>query len=221
MRGECGAVMLTLALLTRPAFAASDKTPPAASGFQAGVRAGYSRPIGSFQVWRDLEISRTFREQIPITLDVGYRPFPGLYLGGFTSIATGGAGDRFEDLCATHDCDLLGLRFGAVLLGYFKSDSRFDPWLGFGMGGDVSYLEVGETNGDATFTVRGFDFAILSGGTDVRISKTMGIGPYLQYAFGVYTHRRVSTARYTVDDPIGDTEVHGWLTAGIRVVLFP
>lgn len=221
MRGGCGAVLSTFVLLTGRVFAASDEAPPAARGFQAAVRVGYARPLGSFEVWRDLEISRAFREQIPITLDAGYRPAPNVYFGGFTSFASGGAGDRFEDICDNPGCTIFGFRFGAVVMGYFKSEGRFDPWLGFGMGGEISSLAVPAAGGEATFSVRGFDFAILSGGTDVRLSKKIGMGPFLQYAFGVYTHHRVSTPRYGTDVFIGDTEVHGWLTAGIRMVLFP
>lgn len=200
---------------------ADEGAPRERTGLQAALRVGYARPVGSFEVWRDLEIHQAFREQVPLLLEVGYKPFPAMFVGVFGSVAPGTGGERFEDLCDDPGCDPWGFRFGAEIAGHFRPGARFDPWIGFGMGGEVSSLGIHDPAGDVVFSVRGFDFAILQMGADVRISRLVGAGPFLQYAFGVYTDRRVSTPRYTEDASITDTEVHGWLTAGLRVVLFP
>ncbi|HRI64587.1 MAG TPA: hypothetical protein PK156_10110 [Polyangium sp.] len=220
MRNGWRAVFSSLLLITSSVRAAHEEGPPEATGIQAALRIGYAHPLGSFESgWS--EIYETFREQIPITLDVGTRIDPNLYLGGFLAVAPGGPGVHFEALCARRDCTALGVRFGANLIRYFRPQKRFNPWFGFGIGGDISSFVVGEADGNATFSVRGVEFAILSVGGDIRISRKIGFGPYLQYAFGVYTHHRVSTPRYTHDEFLHEKEVHGWLTAGIRVVLFP
>lgn len=218
-----------LAILSMPFVAqaspapvvAADRAPEPQNGFQMALRIGYTRPTGSFMQWRDLEIYRTFPFQVPLLLEVGYRPWPAMFVGVFGSIAPGVVGDRFEDLCKSNTCSALGTRFGGEIIGYTRASARFDPWFGFAVGGDLQRLSITDTEGEASSSVRGIDFSILQVGADIRISRTLGMGPFLQYAFGLYTHRSVTTPRYHSDNEILSREAHGWLFVGLRAVAFP
>lgn len=214
-----GAIFSTVG--TSPAFADDTSAPKSASGWRAGARIGYTRPLGSFQSWRDSEIFQAIRAGVPVTLDFGYRPVPEFYLGVYSTFAPGTGGDRYTDICEKPGCYAMSYRFGVNLEGHFRPASRVDPWVGFGLGGDVSSLGIRDSRGTVTSTVRGFDFTILSLGFDVRATPLISFGPYVQYAFGVYTHWRVSAPRFTSDHALSDPTIHGWLSAGLRCTLWP
>jgi hypothetical protein len=204
------------------AYAIDDASSPKARiGWQAGIRIGYARPMGAIRSYAKFELWRVFREQVPITFDVGYKPQPGLYLGVFASLLPGTGGTRFEDVCASPGCVVMGSRFGGVLIGNIRPDSWTNPWLGFGVGGDISSISVDDSRGGATLTLRGVDIAHFLGGMDVRVSRYFGIGPFVDLTLGVYTHSRVSTARQTTNAAIEDAWLHAWLYLGVRCVVFP
>jgi hypothetical protein len=190
-------------------------------GWQGGIRIGYAQPMGAIRSLRGFDLSEVFREQIPITFDLGYKPQPRMYLGAFASLLPGTGGSRFEDLCAARGCLVMGTRFGGLLIGHFRPSSWVNPWLGIGVGGDISSITAENARGRATLTLRGFDIAHFVGGLDVRISRYWGIGPFVDMTFGMYTHSRVSTVLQTTDEPIDEKWPHAWLYLGVRCVVFP
>jgi hypothetical protein len=177
--------------------------------------------MGAISTKVGFELWRVFREQVPITLDIGYKPLPGLYLGAFAGLLPGTGGDRFEDVCVTPGCLVMGSRFGGLLIGSFRPGSWTNPWLGIGIGGDISSITVEDPRGGATLTLRGFDIAHFLGGLDIRVSRYLGIGPFIDLTLGVYTHSRVSGAQQTTDVAIDDKWPHAWLYLGARCVVFP
>lgn len=198
-----------------------DSPPGAGTGLQAAVRVGYSRPMGQFQGLAVLELANLFDWQLPILADVGVKLGEYVFLGGFLGYAAGGAGATFDGICEVSDCSVSSFRFGLQIHVALRPSARLNPWIGYGIGYDFSALHVDDPRGAVSLGVRGIEFAHLMLGADYRLAKSFGFGPYLDYAFGVYTDRTVETPAYSRDDTLHDADVHSWFTAGVRMVLFP
>jgi hypothetical protein len=67
------------------------------------------------------------------------------------------------------------------------------------------------------------EFAKLSAGLDVRLNKTVAIGPVLDVSFGRYSTSRIDDDRGKIDRDIAsdDRRTHGWATLGVRVAFLP
>ncbi len=197
---------------------------PAANGdnIQAAFGVGYARPFGNLAAGDDHLLPKLFSHQIPFTVEVGAKLHARWYLGVTGSVALGGAGAPAASDCDdAADCSVTAYRFGAKLAFFFRPGQRLNPWLAVGAGYDFSQLLIDEARGKLTVEVRGYELPRLYFGADYRVCRFFGFGPYVQSAFGVYTHHRVETPRYERDEPIQDTELHGWLSAGLRMVLMP
>lgn len=224
MRRAAAATLSVLAGLSaapRARAAEPDRPPDAGTGLQAALRVGYSRPIGEFTGKAVLELTNLFDWQLPILADVGVKLGEYAFLGGFFGYAAGSAGTTFDGLCEVGDCSVSSFRFGLQIHAALRPGARLNPWIGYAIAYDFSALHIDEPRGEVSLGVRGIEFAHFFLGADYRLAKAFGFGPYLDYAFGVYTDRTVETEEYSRDDTIHDAEVHGWFTAGMRMVLFP
>lgn len=221
-------IVCALALATSTATAGADSTggfgeggsegqPEEPRRFQGALRLGYSRPIGAFRFTDNHSISDGISGAVPVIIDVGFRFQSSWYLGVFGGIVPGMVGDQLQGACASASCGVLGFRFGGLAITYSNNDKNLSPWLGVGAGGEVSTIYVS----DVASTVRGFDFLDVLVGVDYRPARKLGVGPFFELASGVYTHRRVSTPRYTADEVMEEWIPHAWFTVGARAVLWP
>ena len=201
--------------------ALASEPPQAARGFQADLRLGYARPMGGLQAPAALRLTNLFDSEQPLTLDAGWRFGDNWFLGAYGTIAGGKSGSTFEDLCAVSNCRAMSYRFGAELLVFILPDQRVDPWLGVGVGYDLSSLAIGRPQGSISVGARGFELPRLQAGVDYRFSKYLGFGPYLDFAVGEYTDSTVKTDHYSSDRPIDDGDWHGWFSVGLRWVVLP
>ncbi|HVH42830.1 MAG TPA: hypothetical protein VM925_10825, partial [Labilithrix sp.] len=195
--------------------------PPALGrrGFQMAVRSGVAVPIGSFRDRGDPGIvggrsdaSDLVGPQIPLTLDIGAKVTKWIFVGGYVSFAAGLAGGDLSTSCDSLrlDCRSLTFRIGAQVSYAIAPDDWLNPWLGYGLG--YSSITVGDDGADVTY--RGFDFGHFMAGLDLRLSRTLGLGPFVDFTVGKYASRTIETTAGTLDGDISGRSFHYWLTIG-------
>lgn len=203
-------------------------TPPTLGrrGFQAAIRSGIALPIGSFRdrgdrgtVGGGADASDLVGPQIPLALDLGAKVTKWIFVGGYVSLAAGLAAGDLSASCdrLRLDCRSLSFRVGAQVHYAIAPDEWLDPWVGYGLG--YSSITVGDDGADVTY--RGFDFGHFMAGLDLRLSRTIGLGPFVDFTVGKYASRTVETAAGTVDGDIVGRSFHYWLTIGPRLTIMP
>ncbi|HVH44425.1 MAG TPA: hypothetical protein VM925_18860 [Labilithrix sp.] len=209
-----------------PAEARADETPQEHSGFQFALRSGVAIPFGS--VSTRTAMSDALSVQVPLIADIGWKPIPQLFIGGFLGAAVGGAAGQIEASCDRLglNCVGLGLRAGALVELSFRPGAATNPWIGYGIG-----YEYGQSSGSSgsrsiSNTVRGFEFAHILGGVDFRLQKYFGIGPFIDAALGKYDVAESETnygglVATRGGGQINEQAFHVWLILGVRVVMLP
>ncbi len=211
-----------------------DDAPPAHRGFQMALRTGLSFPLGNISGADNDAMSRDFAAQFPIFVEIGVKLHPMIFLGGYTALSLGGASSTFRDAqgCAGanakdgRSCLTSSLRVGVEVQVHFQPDERIDPWAGYGIGFEAASASAsggGSPSASESFT--GFELARLAGGVDFRLTPLFGIGPYIELAFGTYSHAHVEgylgQATKSGDADIQNSALHVWPTIGVRGVFFP
>ncbi len=190
------------------------------------VRTGLSLPFGSFQDRADagpLGGARDARDlvgpQIPLALDIGAKASKWIFIGGYLSFAAGLAAGELAESCDAlkADCRALSFRIGAQIHYAIAPDERLNPWVGYGLG--YSSVTVGDDALDVTY--RGFDFGHFMAGLDVRVSRFIGIGPFVDFTIGKYASRTVESAATRISGDIAGRSFHSWLTVGPRLTILP
>ena len=126
--------------------------------------------------------------------------------------------DHFCDL----DCIALALHVGVEVQYHILPHEDLNPWVGYGIGFESLSVGVAQGDEDGNISYGGFQFARFMGGVDFRINRTIGIGPFVDFALGTYSHYRVDAPVFADDEGDFDSKkVHEWLTLGARFVFFP
>jgi hypothetical protein len=144
--------------------------------------------------------------QVPFILDIGGKPERHIFVGGYLGFGVGSSAGAFSTACSS--CGATTKIIGAEVYYSILPDDRVNPWIGYGLG--YSWLSAG--SGAPEIDLHGFDLARLTFGVDFRLSRTIGLGPYIDYTVGVYTY---------ANGDIHERAVHEWLTIGPRFVLLP
>lgn len=199
--------------------------PPARTGFQLGLRTGYSIPMGKLADGENSEMSEFTTGQVPLLIDIGGKVIPNLFVGGYLGLGFGGAAGNTADLCDAADasCVAISFRLGIEAIFSFLPDGAINPWIGYGIGREAT--GVGGSNDDdqeSTVTYSGWEFARFMVGADFRINRTFGVGPFVDYSLGSYSTVSVTNdPGADADNDIDETAMHQWLTFGARFVFFP
>jgi hypothetical protein len=199
-----------------------DAPPPARTGFQIALRTGYSVPFG--HVAGDRTMSDMFTGQVPLFVELGAKVHRNVFVGVYTALSFGGAGDAFDKVCSGGDkCVGVGFRIGVEAQYHFRPAEKVNPWAGYGLG--LESAAVGRSGGgnDQTTAVGGIEFARFSGGVDFRLSRVVAIGPALDVSLGRYTATSTDINGVKTDDTIPSNErrTHGWMTLGVRLTFLP
>jgi len=205
------AVPGTIGLLAFSSVALA-QTPPPRTGFQMDIRTGYSVPLGKVQ--KDLKMSDVFSGQVPIMVDIGGKPIPELFIGGYLGLGFGSTGGK-EDNCPS--CAAVGLHLGVQAQYHILPAGQVNPWIGYGLGFESAAL----ANDNASIGWGGFQFARFMGGADFRIDRVFGVGPFVDLSMGTYTKMSIESGNLTSKEDVTDTAMHQWLTFGVRFVFFP
>ncbi|MBI5537680.1 MAG: PEGA domain-containing protein [Deltaproteobacteria bacterium] len=195
---ENRAVEVPLARVVQPiVMAKPEEETGALHGFELGLRTGYgfTKPTGTEQPMSAVGF-------VPIGLDIGYRLGRPTYLGLSLEYAAwdtsntcgvdrhGAAPLSPADLQARYGYDqCVHMRAAVTLLFHMLPRTIVDPWFGFDVGPQLSYLhyktfdplnpQAGTTQGDDG------DIALNTGaqiGIDVRIWRGLAFGPFARAA---------------------------------------
>jgi hypothetical protein len=195
--------------------------PPARKGFQLAIRTGVAIPMGSLAKGADL--SDAFSPQVPITVDIGGKIIPELFLGGYAGLAIGGAGGAASDVCDRYDlsCTAVGLRIGLQIQYHIIPDGKANPWIGYGIGYEATSLSGSGHGNDISETVGGVELAHFMAGVDFRVNRTFGIGPFADLSLGKYTQYDNDNVNGDSNIPSDQRKLHEWLTIGVKFTFFP
>jgi hypothetical protein len=208
-----------------PAASESNGAPEAHRGLQLGLRAGVSIPFGN--VTATTAMSDAVGIQVPLILDIGAKPFEHVFLGAYFGIAQGGAAGAIADVCARLgvSCDGLSLRFGGQVHYAFRPAATINPWLGLAIGYEIARSSGTSGKNSVTNRLAGLEFVHLLGGVDFRLSRVLGVGPFVDLALGQYstaeTKQDAGGRVTTLGGAINDPALHEWLTLGVRGVFLP
>lgn len=189
-----------------------DDAPAARRGFQMSIRTGYSLPFGN--VGNGTKLSSIDGGEVPFLFDLGAKFNDYVFLGGYFGFAVGGCGNSMANECVG-----LGVRLGPEILVSFVPDGRVDPWAGYGIGMELG--GNGSNDGNDAVNTFGWEFAHVMGGVDFRVSRGLGVGPFVDMSVGEYTALSMTLDNQESEVPITEHGVHGWLTLGARFVIFP
>jgi hypothetical protein len=203
------------------------KPPPLGRrGFQAAIRTGVAIPFGSLKDNDDPGVigGRTSMRdlvgpQLVLAADIGAKVTKWIFIGGYVDFASGLAAGDLSSSCDAlrRDCRARSFRLGAQFAYSIAPDERLDPWIRYGLG--YSSLAAGDDGVDVTY--RGFDFGRFGAGLDIRISRVVGLGPYVDFTVGKYASRRIETETGVVAGDISGRAFHYWFTIGPRLVFLP
>jgi hypothetical protein len=169
---------------------------------------------------------------VPLEIGLGAKLFDPLYLGAYFNFGVGAEGDdrhteahceAGNDVVDDVSCSSVSAHAGFELRYTFTPADSLSGWLGYGFGitsGSQTISDAGHYS--ETSTATGLEFARLTGGLDVRVSRGFGFGPYAMVSLGRYTHRRTTINNVvTFSGAIDDPAVHAWAGLGLRMVIFP
>lgn len=221
--GAGGAIGLVCGL----AFAAQARAaeaPEARTGFQMGVRAGYSQPMGRAledthdepRVPNDFDISDVFSQQGSLIFDIGSKVTPEIFLGGYLGLAFGLGGHTMP---TTDHASRLNV--GIEGQYHFLPEGSVNPWLGYGLGIETARVAGTEGLGEHTLNLTGWEFARIMGGADFRVSRVVGVGPFVDFSLGGYQTLTFKSPGTSEVMDLDSSALHEWLTVGARVVFLP
>ena len=195
------------------------------SKFQLAGRATYALPLGRMSGAAGDEINQSLGGQVPFTIDLGWWLTPRLLVGGFASLAVGGASGRLERHCEESNvrCPTTSGRLGLQIAYHFAPTRSADPWIGYGFGVESTSLHVHREDGHDQASAFGLDFARLSAGLDVPLARRAWIGPVFDFSVGQYVYSRAQAAL----DPtasggaINDRAMHYWVGLGVKFTVDP
>jgi hypothetical protein len=189
-----------------PPYVSGSHSRQANTGLQVGVRTGYGGGTGI--VYSGLQVHDASSGGIPIILDMGVRALPQLYLGLYGSWAPIFTKNNPVSCPGDLDCKTDQWRFGVQFDFHYIPTSRFDPYIGLGGGYEILHTDVSGAipvptplgsfpgNVNATIIDRGWEFANLTFGFDARLSRAVGLGPFVSGSlseYGVHTGTQTVT----------------------------
>lgn len=213
----------TLAQAQEEPMPTASNVPRARVGFQMALRTGYAVPMGKLSDRSNADLSNFFSGQVPVFVEIGGKPNPHLFLGGYFGLGVGGAAGVQKDACETANasCVAVGLRLGAEIQYHILPEGSTNPWLGYGIGYESLAISGSAGGTTESVAVGGLEYAHLMGGVDFRLSHGFGLGPVVDFSVGQYSHARFESGSTTIDEDIQSQATHQWLTFGARFVFFP
>lgn len=211
------AALLVAAAPAAAQYASYSLPPPPSRGQLGGaLRIGVDTPSGS--LYSGEGIRDQFGRQLSVSGELGVRITPQFLLGGYLGAGFGDAGPRFDAACYGSHCGAWSARIGFLAQYDFAPWSTVSPWIGYGVG-----FTAASTSGDAPgarfeYSYAGIDVARLSAGLDFRPNRTVGMGLYAEWTFGVYRAYHWSEEGLTVaEGSVSDPTVHQWFSIGPRI----
>jgi hypothetical protein len=164
---------------------------------------------------------------LPIGIDVGVRLADELHLVAKFTYTMGGEGSGADSYRPCNndyvECSSSMLRAGLGAEAHFVRDSVADPWLGlaFGMTRDAaSYHDSHAPRSESNWSI-GYEM-LVSGGLLFWPGSHLAVGPFVDGSIGRYVYSSTEVdGQATAAGAIDHQANHGWLSAGLQVVLAP
>ncbi|HKO48740.1 MAG TPA: hypothetical protein VJV79_13505 [Polyangiaceae bacterium] len=211
-----------LALVPVVAYAGSGwaATPERHTGFQMALRTGLSIPFG--EAVKNENLNDLSSIQVPLVVDIGGKPIPELFLGGYLGLGYGGPSGALREWCSTEStsCTSVDLRFGVQAQYHFLPGGAVNPWLGYGIGYESLAVSRNTGRSSGSLDLGGLEFAHFMGGADFRISRVFGLGPFIDLSLGKFSSISNDTS-FSSTSGAAQHSTHGWLMLGARFVFLP
>jgi hypothetical protein len=178
----------------------------------------------------DSDLSDGISGQIPIWLDVGYRPIDALMIGLYLQYGIGILGSELDAVCDVDaiDCSASDIRLGLQVHYHISPHEQLDPWIGIGIGYEWLSIGVEGMGVEVGADVDGFEFLNLQAGLDIEVAEHFKIGPVLSFSLGQFSNASADcsgTVMCTLLDSTGseinDKALHEWLMIGVRGAYTP
>lgn len=187
---------------------------------EVAFRGGFSTPSG----WAapGITMQETFEEQLSLGVELGVRTTPHLYVGLLAEGGVGESGPAYANGgCGSGlGCDdgAWSGRLGLQLRYHLAPYAPVDPWIGYGVAFSGAWASGSDQFGTYDRRFTGFEFAKLSAGLDLKLSRTAALGVYAEWTSGVFTELTDRADGLIVaDGHLRDTSVHHWFTVGPRL----
>ena len=187
---------------------------PSRVAFQLAFRTGYMAPFGNIDGAPGDSMGNFFSGEVPLTVDIGWKVVPNVLIGAYLGFGIGGASGS-EAATNTLFCGSASYRVGLEGQYQFLPDGALNPWLGYGLGFEWIGLDCAYSSASAG----GIEFAHFMAGLNVRLSRTIAVGPIVDFSLGEYS--TFETTGATPTSGIAGKALHEWLSIGGRVVFFP
>ncbi len=213
------ALALILAALVANTARAQPAPDPVDSGIVLGARVGRGAPFGEVERG-GVAVGDLVEHKVPVGVELGYRFNRRLASALYLELAPASVQPAY---CSPGTpCSASDFRGGITLQLRLAPGSPIDPWIGAGFGVEVLEVRAWEpvpVDADVEWSWAGFELP-LEAGIDLRLHDRFALGPYLS----------VTAARFTSVSrrPAGGAETrgaidgridHGWIQAGLRVLL--
>jgi hypothetical protein len=194
---------------------------PARTGFQMALATGYAHPLGS--AGGSLSQSDFVTGQFPLLIEIGGKPTRHLFLGGYLGFGFGGAGAGLASTCSSSgvSCTGLTVRLGVEAQYHILPDQRFNPYVGYGIGFELTAVSASAGDASASFSALGWELGRFTVGGDYRWNRFLGFGPCVSAAVGQYESLSVNSGDSSQSGGIAAKTLHAWLTIGGRVTFLP
>jgi hypothetical protein len=195
--------------------------PPAARPWYPQVelafRTGVASPGGDAA--DGLRMADLFGEQLSLGVELGVRTTPNLYVGLFAEGGVGQAG-AVSGCLGTGRCDTSSAsgRVGVGMRWHLAPYAPIDPWFGYGVAISGATVSGDDAFGSFSRTLTGVEFAKLSVGADLKLSRGAALGLYAEWTSGVFTEMEDRENGAVVSSGhIDGTATHSWFTVGPRI----
>jgi hypothetical protein len=187
--------------------------------FGLGLRIGYGMPGGD--VMKDSKYSDFVDHQTSFQLDAMFKTSPNTAAGIYLGYAPNSVGGQLKDLCNLGaSCSSNTFRAGLQFTGEFLDLGLVGLWGGVGTGYEAANFTMTAGGEKVEAQLRGWEWATLSAGADLKPLKLINAGLYVSYGFGQFTVQSLKqSGSVNTDETHGigsDKTTHNMFTIGLR-----
>lgn len=195
------------------------------------VQTGLGIPLGDASDAPGDSLAARYSWQWALDVGLGAKVTEDIYIGTYLGFSLGFEGNdsQIEALCDDDDsnlendisCSSATARIGLEGIYSFSPDERWNPWLGYGFGGELATQSIHDRQQGRkeSATSTGYTWAKLSFGADYR--RAVGLTPFGELAFGRFNNTDTTVDGDSMRIAIPDRAIHYWLSFGLRLVILP
>lgn len=195
--------------------------------FGLGLRIGYGLPGGD--VLKTTDVTGTTTEkysdyldsQTNFQLDAMFKTSKSTAAGLYIAYAPNSIGGQLKDLCNLGaSCSSNTFRAGIQFTGEFLDLGIVGLWGGIGTGYEAANFSISGGGEKIEAQLRGWEYATISAGADLKLIKLINAGIYISYGFGQFHVQSVKqSGTINSDETRGlgsDATTHNMFTIGLR-----